>query len=142
MLLKNFHTLDIKIFPLSFCQISCNQPACIGVRSEVLILTENETEKERWIATLEELQKAAKQSPNQMSPVFGCREMYTTQQLEILRNCLSADVANSSEFTPFTNYTVHVHQSMTVYVHVQCMYMYLVQANLILVERLKLSAYK
>ena len=55
-------------------------------------------EKDRWIATLEELQKAAKQSPNQMSPVFGCREMYTTQQLEILRNCISADVADSSEF--------------------------------------------
>ena len=84
---------------LCFHQISCNQPTCIGVRSEVLILTENETEKERWIATLEELQKAAKQSPNQMNPVFGCREMYNTQQLEILRNCLSADVADSSEFT-------------------------------------------
>ena len=69
----------------------------MGVRSEVLILTENEEEKERWIATLEELQKATKQSPNQMSPVFGCREMYTTQQLEILRNCLCADVADSSE---------------------------------------------
>ena len=65
----------------------------------MLILTENEEEKERWIATLEELQKATKQSPNQMSPVFGCREMYTTQQLEILRNCLCADVADSSEWT-------------------------------------------
>ena len=67
----------------------------------MLILTENEEEKERWIATLEELQKATKQSPNQMSPVFGCREMYTTQQLEILRNCLCADVADSSEWTVY-----------------------------------------
>jgi len=32
----------------------------------VLILTENETEKDRWVVTLEELHKAAKQSPNQM----------------------------------------------------------------------------
>ena len=69
----------------------------MSLHSEVLILTENEVEKDRWIATLEELQKATKQSPNQMNPVFGCREMYTTQQLDILRNCLSADIADSSK---------------------------------------------
>ena len=32
----------------------------------MLILTENETEKDRWVVTLEELHKATKQSPNQM----------------------------------------------------------------------------
>ena len=47
-------------------QISCNQPDVPGIPSEVLLLTENETEKDRWIATLEELHKAAKQNPNQM----------------------------------------------------------------------------
>ena len=67
------------------------------MHSEVLILTENEIEKDRWITTLEELQKAAKQSPNQMNPVFGCREMYNSQQVEMLRNCICADVADSSE---------------------------------------------
>ncbi len=42
------------------------QPGCPTIRSEVLILTENETEKDRWLATLDELQKAAKQGPNVM----------------------------------------------------------------------------
>ena len=43
-------------------QMSCNQTGCPGITSEVLVLTENETERDRWLATLEELQKAAKQS--------------------------------------------------------------------------------
>ena len=47
-------------------QISSNQQACPSLASEVLILTEGETEKERWVNTLEELHKAARQSPNQM----------------------------------------------------------------------------
>jgi len=44
------------------------QPAEIhpSVRSEVLIPTENETEKDCWLLTLEELHKATKQNPNQM----------------------------------------------------------------------------
>lgn len=54
-----------KLIPSIF-KISCNQQGCVGLKSEVLILTENEAEKDRWITTLEELQKATKQSPNQM----------------------------------------------------------------------------
>lgn len=50
----------------SIFKISCNQQGCVGLTSEVLILTENEAEKDRWITTLKELQKATKQSPNQM----------------------------------------------------------------------------
>ena len=42
--------------------MSCNQTGCPGITSEVLVLTENETERDRWLATLEELQKAAKQN--------------------------------------------------------------------------------
>lgn len=81
-----------KLIPSIF-KICCHQQGCMGLRSEVLILTENEAEKDRWITTLKELQKATKQSPNQMTPVIGCREMYTTQQLEILKNTLSAAIA-------------------------------------------------
>jgi len=58
-----------KLVPAIF-KISCNQLKSSeirpSIRSEVLILTENETEKDRWVVTLEELHKAAKQSPNQM----------------------------------------------------------------------------
>ena len=54
-----------KLIPSIF-KISCNQQGCVGLTSEVLILTENEAEKDRWITTLKELQKATKQSPNQM----------------------------------------------------------------------------
>ena len=46
--------------------MSCNQPGCPSLRSEALILTDNEAERDRWIATLEELQKAAKQTSNQI----------------------------------------------------------------------------
>ena len=53
-----------KLVPAIF-KISCNQQGCVGLKSEVLILTENEAEKDRWITTLKELQKATKQSPNQ-----------------------------------------------------------------------------
>lgn len=54
-----------KLVPAIF-KISCNQQGCVGLTSDVLILTENEAEKDRWITTLKELQKATKQSPNQM----------------------------------------------------------------------------
>lgn len=54
-----------KLIPSIF-KISCHQQGCVGLKSEVLILTENEAEKDRWITTLKELQKATKQSPNQM----------------------------------------------------------------------------
>ena len=43
-------------------QMSCNQTGCPGITSEALVLTENETECGRWLATLEELQKATKQN--------------------------------------------------------------------------------
>ena len=53
-----------------FFQISTNQlrssEILPSIRNEVLILTENETEKDRWVATLEELHKAAKQSTSQL----------------------------------------------------------------------------
>ena len=56
-----------KFYPLSpslplSLQMSCNQTGCPGITSDALVLTENETERDRWLATLEELQKAAKQS--------------------------------------------------------------------------------
>lgn len=54
-----------KLVPSIF-KISCNQPGCVGLLCQVLILTENEAEKDRWITTLKELQKATKQSPNQL----------------------------------------------------------------------------
>ncbi len=54
-------------------QMSCNQPGCPSLRSEALILTDNEAERDRWVATLEELQKAAKQSSNQMVSGYGLK---------------------------------------------------------------------
>ena len=59
-----------KLIPSIF-RISCNQQGCVGLISQVLILTENETEKRRWITTLEELQKATKQTPNEMVSRVG-----------------------------------------------------------------------
>ena len=57
-----------------FFQISTNQlrssEILPSIRNEVLILTENETEKDRWVATLEELHKAAKQSTSQLVSSF------------------------------------------------------------------------
>ena len=57
-----------------FFQISTNQlrssEILPSIRNEVLILTENETEKKRWVATLEELHKAAKQSTSQLVSSF------------------------------------------------------------------------
>lgn len=47
-------------------QISCLQEQCVSIPSSVLILTENETEKDRWIATLQELHKAAMQHATKM----------------------------------------------------------------------------
>ncbi|XP_064397756.1 serine/threonine-protein kinase MRCK alpha-like isoform X2 [Halichondria panicea] len=82
-----------KLIPAIF-KMSCNQPGCPSLRSEALILTDNEAERDRWVATLEELQKAAKQSSNQMNAMYSCREMYTTQQLEILKHITCAAIAN------------------------------------------------
>ena len=36
------------------------------MHSDILIRTESETDRDKWVATLEELQKAAKQSPNKL----------------------------------------------------------------------------
>ena len=38
----------------------------MGIYSDILIRTESETDRDKWVATLEELQKAAKQSSNKM----------------------------------------------------------------------------
>ena len=56
-------------------QMSCNQNDCPNITSEALVLTENEMERDRWLATLEELQKAAKQSTQQqgVSKSESCR---------------------------------------------------------------------
>jgi serine/threonine-protein kinase MRCK len=80
-----------KLIPAIF-KMSCNQTGCPGITSEALVLTENETERDRWLATLEELQKAAKQGNQHGSSVFSVREMYSTNQLEVLKGAQSATV--------------------------------------------------
>ena len=59
ILLLLLYSLPLLLSP----QISCTHPTCssVGILSELLIRTDNENERDKWVATLDELQKAAKQ---------------------------------------------------------------------------------
>eukprot|EP00731_Ephydatia_muelleri_P030003 Em0021g526a len=83
-----------KLIPAIF-KVSCDQPGCASIRSELLILTQSQQEKEKWVTTLDGLHKAAKSS-QQLTPVFGIHEVFNTQQLDVLKSTLSADIANEN----------------------------------------------
>jgi serine/threonine-protein kinase MRCK len=86
-----------KLIPTIF-KISCSQPTCsnIGIHSELLVRTDNEADRDKWVATLEELQKAAKQSSNKMDPIVSCHGLYSSQQLQLLKTITSSCIVNNN----------------------------------------------
>uniref|UniRef100_A0A1X7VNS0 non-specific serine/threonine protein kinase n=1 Tax=Amphimedon queenslandica TaxID=400682 RepID=A0A1X7VNS0_AMPQE len=85
-----------KLIPTIF-KISCTHPTCssVGILSELLIRTDNENERDKWVATLDELQKAARQLATKKNPVISCHGLYSSQQLQLLKSVQSAAIANN-----------------------------------------------
>jgi serine/threonine-protein kinase MRCK len=84
-----------RLIPFIF-KVSCSSNKCPSVVMELLILTENnETERDKWFAVIEELLKAIKSKDMTMPSIVSPVEMYDNTQIDVLKTTAAAAILDS-----------------------------------------------